>query len=293
MWKWMIIAILSPVFCALAECIRELHNFVVTHYEVVSEKLEKLEGEKRIVVLSDLHSKAYGKNNQKLFDAVKRQQPDMILIAGDMIIGKKGEEPTNALDLVCRLPQICPVYYGNGNHEQRMKEDRDRYGDVFPNYKKKIQKAGVILLENTFVNVDLGGVPAQVHGLELPIKLYRKLKHHRVEGEQISQCLGQADKGKYQILIAHNPVLFQAYKEWGADLTVSGHLHGGIIRIPGFRGVITPQARLFPKYSGELSREDGQTLVVSKGLGTHTVNVRLFNPAEVVVLHVKGSSDSK
>ena len=69
----------------------------------------------------------------------------------------------------------------------------------------------------------------------------------------------------------------EAYKEWGSDLILSGHLHGGCVRLPGIGGVITPQAFLFPKYSGEMTVEREQTIIVSKGLGTHTFNVRLFN----------------
>ncbi len=76
----------------------------------------------------------------------------------------------------------------------------------------------------------------------------------------------------------------KAYLSWGADLVLSGHLHGGIVRIPGFRGVISPGFELFPKYSGGCCREGSQTAVVSRGLGSHTIPVRLFNEAELIVL---------
>ena len=79
---------------------------------------------------------------------------------------------------------------------------------------------------------------------------------------------------------------FDNYAAWGADLTVSGHLHGGIIRIPGIGGVISPQAKLFPKYDAGHFRKDGKDLIVSRGLGTHTVNIRIFNPAELSVIHL-------
>ena len=113
---------------------------------------------------------------------------------------------------------------------------------------------------------------------------YEKFKKHTVTPQDVRQCLGKADKGEYQILLAHNPAFFPAYKEWGADLTVSGHLHGGIIRIPGLGGVITPQFVLFPKYSGEMTVEGNQAIAVSRGLGTHTINLRFLNYAEVVVI---------
>lgn len=98
--------------------------------------------------------------------------------------------------------------------------------------------------------------------------------------------IGKADKTEYNILLAHNPVFTPTYLGWGADLSISGHLHGGIVRIPYLGGVITPQMKLFPKYSGELTREGESAVVVSKGLGTHTIKVRFMNPAELVVIHL-------
>ena len=86
--------------------------------------------------------------------------------------------------------------------------------------------------------------------------------------------------------MAHNPSYVKEYVEWGADLILCGHLHGGIVRIPGLTGLITPALEWFPKYSGDLYYEGDKVIVVSKGLGTHTINLRFLNPAEVVVLHV-------
>ena len=105
--------------------------------------------------------------------------------------------------------------------------------------------------------------------------------------------LGKGETENFQILIAHNPVFFQDYRNWGADLVVSGHLHGGIIRIPGLGGLITPQAKLFPKYSGELTKEEESYIAVSRGLGSHTVNIRLFNEAEIVALELKPEQEKE
>ena len=73
---------------------------------------------------------------------------------------------------------------------------------------------------------------------------------------------------------------------------LSGHLHGGIIRLPGIGGLITPQAIPFPKYSGEMTTEGEQTIIVSRGLGTHTINLRFLNEAEMIVIHLRGEKDS-
>ncbi|SHJ22462.1 metallophosphoesterase [Hespellia stercorisuis] len=267
------------------ECIRELNMFRVTHYRIDSPKLKTLGEEKKIVFLSDLHNKVYGNNNEELIRTIAAQQPDLILIAGDMLIGKEGADIDPAVDFVKRLPRICPVYYGNGNHEQRMKEQPEKYGDVYERFRGKLVDAGVKFLENETVSLDWIGVEAVVSGAEYSMRYFEKFKRYEMPVEEIESRIGKADPHKYQILIAHNPVYFQTYKRWGADLVVSGHLHGGIVRIPGIGGVITPQAWLFPRYSGELTVDGDSSLVVSKGLGTHTVNMRLFNKAEVIVLH--------
>ena len=94
----------------------------------------------------------------------------------------------------------------------------------------------------------------------------------------------------FHILLAHNPVYFDTYAAWGADLTLSGHLHGGIIRIPGIGGLITPQAQLFPKYDRGLISVNGKYMVVSAGLGEHTVPIRIFNPPQLILITVEGNA---
>ena len=107
--------------------------------------------------------------------------------------------------------------------------------------------------------------------------------------EEIEERVGERSGDTYRILMAHNPAYMDVYWEWGADLVLSGHLHGGVVRLPLVGGVITPQMQLFPRYSGDMYKgKDGQSCVVSRGLGTHTVNVRLYNMAELVSLTFVG-----
>ncbi|WP_122642896.1 metallophosphoesterase [Luxibacter massiliensis] len=277
---------LAAVF--LAESKRELGFFKITRYSLSVPKLKALDSEKKILLLADLHNKTYGDNNERLLQAVKEEHPDLILIAGDMLIGKEEPAYENGLNFVSMLPSICPVYYSLGNHEQRMKEMPQKYGGAaFREYKARLLGAGVHMLENEKAEIMLDRLRVQIYGLELPLYTYKKFKRHTVAPGDIQKCIGRAHRDKFQILLAHNPVYFPAYRGWGADLTVSGHLHGGIIRIPGLGGIITPQAILFPKYSGEMTVEDGQAIAVSRGLGTHTVNMRFCNYAEVVAITLR------
>lgn len=280
----------AAVAGGLLESWREQRYFKVTHNTVEVSQWECSEPEITLVFLSDLHNKIYGMDNENLFQAIKDVHPDLILIGGDMLVGKKNArysyEP--ALRFVSRLPQICPVYYANGNHEQRMKESLQRYENALISYKKQLQEAGVQFLENAHTIHKIRGRNMQITGLELPMETYRKFRKPSLTPADIERCVGKKNGNHYQILLAHNPSGFPAYKAWGADLVLSGHLHGGIVRLPGIGGVITPQAVLFPKYSGEMTKEEGHTIIVSRGLGTHTVNLRFLNEAELVVIHLKG-----
>ena len=276
-----IIGILAAaVLFVFAEMYRELHTFRVTRYRVASPKLT---GEKTWVFLSDLHNQVYGENNCKLIDAVKNEFPDLLLIGGDMLVGKNGHSYEPALACVKELVKIAPVYYANGNHEERMKLKPEKYDQSYALYREKLLKFGVHLLENesTVLSDDS---KVRLTGLEIPLECYTHLKRREMPGGAIKERIGNRDPEAFQVLLAHNPSYMKEYLAWGADLILSGHLHGGMVRIPGIGGVIGPDFVLFPKYSGEMRRVGDQTVIVSKGLGTHTIHIRLFNPAEVVVL---------
>ena len=278
------------VLIVVIEWMREIHTFKVTHYHFRSDKLSGWK-EKKIILLSDLHNYNYGIKNDKLLQAVREQNPDLILIAGDMLVGKE-KEPTNiASEFVEALTSICDVYYANGNHEYRMKIYTDTFGDVYKTYRDQLVNAGVHYLENSTEEMEVDGHKLAIHGLEIPREAYKKFGKNYLEENFLESSLGKVKQGCYNILIAHNPIYMKEYLKWGADLIVSGHLHGGVARIPGFRGVITPQFNFFPKYSGELTQEGKAHVVVSKGIGIHTIKVRFLNPAEIVVMHISGMEE--
>lgn len=285
MIKWLIL-IGVIIFICIVEWIREIVTFKVTHYDITSDKLNKLHGERKIVFLSDLHNNRYGRNNENLLDAVKEQKPDLIVVGGDMLVGKADVSSKVAESFVERLTEICPVYYANGNHEQRMKVYPETFGTAFQEYKDRLINSGVTFVENENVDINWDGCQVKIHGLEIPVEFYKKFCKKTLPVDVVRDQIGELDADCYNILLAHNPTYTNTYLEWGADLILSGHFHGGVVRIPGLGGIITPQWHMFPKYSGELTDKDGKHVVVSKGLGTHTIKVRFLNPAEIVVLHI-------
>lgn len=286
--KILIIMFAILLVAVLAEIYRELHSFQVTRYTVASDKLS--EGKRgRVIFLSDLHNHLYGEKNKNLLKSVENEKPDYILIGGDMLVGKNGYTYDVAEEFVKSLARICPVYYANGNHEQRMKEQPDKYEQSYEKYKESLTASGIHFLENESVSVHLDRGQVVISGLEIPKECYTHFRKTPMRGGAIEERIGGCSPDRYQILLAHNPSYMREYLEWGADLILSGHLHGGIVRIPGIAGILAPNFELFPKYSGDMYKEGKQTVIVSKGLGSHTIPVRFLNPAEIVVIDLEGT----
>lgn len=280
------------------EIYRELHHFRVTHYTNESQKFKGFSRDLNLIFLSDLHNRVYGEKNEPLLQAIRNEKPDLILIGGDMLVGKEDASYDIALDFTSQLPEIAPVLYATGNHEQRMREKPEIYQAAYADYRQQLKDRGVLFLENGSCRIEAGTVLLEISGVELPSASYKKLKKLPIQASDIAEYLHKdsvsvTEDSVYRILLAHNPAYMNAYKGWGADLILSGHLHGGVMRLPGIGGVITPQAFLFPKYSGEMTKEGEQTIIVSRGLGTHTINIRLFNQPEVVSICLKRSENKK
>ena len=290
MLKYIIIFL---IICLLVfvEWMREIHTFKITNYHITSKKLKGLRKSKKIVFLSDLHSYSYGNNNEKLIRAIKKENPDYILVAGDMVVAKPGASIDVACALLKELTTICDVYFANGNHEQRMKENTKMFGDTFVEFQRNLEIYGVKTLPNQKLQMDWDNIPVEIYGLEMPTCKYKKFQKQTFTKDEVQEFLGKSNSENYNVLIAHNPMFVKSYLEWGADLVLSGHLHGGVVRLPGIGGIITPDFTVFPKFSGELTKVDDASVVVSKGIGIHTIKVRLFNPAEVVVMQIDGAEE--
>ncbi len=283
-----IVAVLVTAILVIIEIYRENRTFVTRIYEIESEKFQ-FEQSHNLVFISDLHNHKYGKNNKRLLKAIKEQQPEFILVGGDIPVAKKGYELDTAIEFIDNLAKDYKVYYSNGNHEHRMRLYPENYGDMYEIYTAAIKKAGVVYLINETRSLKIENVTVDIVGLEIEREFYKRFSHKMLKKEDVSRLVGEKKEQNFTILLAHNPEYFKAYAQWGAELTLSGHVHGGVMRIPGFGGVISPNLTLFPKYDGGRKREYGKEMIISRGLGVHTIPIRLFNPAELVVLRLKTS----
>ena len=275
------------VYC-LIEMIRELRDFRVTKYRICSQKLNGIKREKKIIFLSDLHNRMYGEENERLLESIRNQHPDLILIGGDMLVRKDGNSYDKTVHFLAKLPGICPVYCANGNHEQKLKELPDKYEQSYEEYKKALTASGIHMLENASETVKLDEVPVKLSGLEIPLGAYARFGKKELSLKEITDRIGEHGDD-YQILLAHHPGYMKEYLAYGADLILGGHYHGCVVQLPGIGGVISTNFTLFPKYSGGIYQEGEQTAVESRGLGTHSVPLRLWNWPELIVLELSGN----
>lgn len=264
--------------------VQELTRFNRTCYQVCSDKLKE---EHKWVILADLHLWRYGKHNERLIEAIRSQEPEAIFVPGDLIVHTKPQRFYVAEELMEQLTEIAPVYFSNGNHESRLEDPEHANYEPYQKLKMRMRQIGVHILNNERETVNEGADEIVILGLELPLSYYKKGVETPLAQGELANCLGEADTAHYQILLAHTPKYIPEYFEWGADLCLSGHYHGGLVCIPGIGSVISPQFELFPKHSFGRSDRGSQTALVSRGMGTHTFHVRIFNRSELLVVSAK------
>jgi predicted MPP superfamily phosphohydrolase len=251
-----------------------------TEYEIFSKKLPAAFDGYRIVQLSDLHGARYGDKQEELLRVISQARPDVIFMTGDMADNTKGAVEAG-LEL-CRGLASYEVYYVLGNHELTLK------APVLEPYLVQVRAAGVHVMRNEAVLLHRGGSSICLYGLETPIVYYKNpFAEYKRDAyfsvEDTGRLLGNVERKAFSILLAHDPLYYPSYREWGADLTLSGHIHGGVINLPGLGGVLSPDRSLFPKYDAGHFEEEGKQLIVSRGLGNHFL-IRVNNPAEVVTV---------
>lgn len=262
-----------------------MSDFKVTRYRVRTGAEGKvLEKPFTAVFLSDLHNTSYGVGNSDLLQEIRSENPELVLIAGDMLTAGREPQTDAAVALMNELTKSYQVFYANGNHEHRLKENTEKYGECYERYSNAIKSLGVHLLENASERVEIQRKAFRIWGLELPREYFRRGRSTAADASVVEELLGKPDEHCFNILLAHHPAYFDAYASWGAALTLSGHLHGGMVRLPLLGGVVSPQIRLFPKYDRGMYTENGKKMIVSAGLGDHTIKLRINNPPELIVI---------
>lgn len=260
-----------------------MKKFRTKYYRLRIKKENFPEKSVRLAFISDVHNSVFGNNHCLLLQTLERLKVDAVLVGGDVVVAKPGMPLKPAVSLVRQLSERFPLYYALGNHEYRLKIYPDVYGNAYQEYRESLKEYPIKWLENACVNTMICDIPFQIFGLELERCYFRRFRHPELDTQVIQNHLGKPDSRAYSILMAHHPGYAQTYFDWGADLTLSGHFHGGVMRL-GNRGVISPDIRLFPRYCYGLYKKDHKRMIVSGGIGEHTIPFRIFNPRELVVI---------
>ena len=235
---------------------------------------ENFGGDVRVAHISDLHKRHFGIGNKRLAEKIKREKPDIILITGDLV-SRKMTDISNAEALLRELDGTAPIYVIMGNHEKELKTE------VFCEYQRIIAENGGKLLRNESDTLKVKNRELKIYGLDEKLEVYKKNGGYKnldvLDSKSVSELLGECPDGEV-LLMAHNPFFSEAYAEWGAEYTFSGHVHGGIVRIFGV-AVLSPERKLFPENAKGVYKNGRGKLCVSGGLG----KFRMFNPPEIVI----------
>ena len=245
-------------------------RLILRTYTVVSPKLT---AEVRLAVVTDFHS---SDNADDVVAMVASCAPDAVLMVGDLFDDDTQNRPTErTLSLMRQLSALYPCYYVSGNHEAWTGEMDALY--------QQTEEAGVTVLRMSSGVLTVRGQRIALCGIPDPYEMV--FSGAPDTEEQLQQAIEDVDSADFTVLLAHRPELLAKYAQFPLDLVVSGHAHGGQVRIPGvLNGLYAPNQGWFPKLAGGAYTQDGTTLIVSRGLAVRTRLPRIFNRPEVVLV---------
>lgn len=230
-----------------------------------------------IVHLSDLHGHEYGEGSRDLLDRVRAESPDLIVVTGDLIDQKSQLEMVPAL--ARGLSAIAPAYYVTGNHEWALGSGAVR------ELKDVLAQCGVTVLSNQYEILERGGSRLVLAGVDDP-----NGRADQTTPEELRAQIEAGAPGLFTLLLAHRNDHFGQYAAAGYHFVMSGHGHGGIVRLPFVGGLMGTNRQFFPPWTAGVYRLGNSTLFVSRGLGNNTVpfqGFRVFNRPEVAVVTLK------
>lgn len=247
----------------------------VTTYEVVLDELPSTADGLRIAQLSDLHAAQFGTFHDRVVAATTAAQPDLIALTGDLI-DYRTTQLDGVLAMTERLQAIAPTYFVLGNHEA----DSTLMGELITG----LEAQGITVLRDEAVDVQIPGGELTVAGLDDPW-LRTAAGESRRDAAGLLAGLDLPADGP-TVLLAHRPEQLGRYTGTGVDLVLSGHAHGGQVRIPGVGGLFAPHQGMLPSLTEGVHELEGTTMVISRGLGNSSVGVRVNNPRELVVVEL-------
>lgn len=266
-----------------------MKKMIINRQSIVIRRPALPRGSFRAAFLTDLHNACGPDETRRIMQALFALSPDLVLCGGDMLIAHPGESADRARTFMLRLAEHYQVLAAPGNHEYRAFLYPEIYGTLYADYTGPLREAGVLFLDNSEVRLNPGGVPLRVIGYAAPRKYYRRFDHPDMRTQELSGRFGTVREDEVTVLLAHNPFYYRTYLEYGADLTLCGHYHGGVMQIGKNHGLISPDFRIFPENAHGMLQKTGRNgarVFVGAGLGEHTIPFRVFNPRELAVFEV-------
>lgn len=278
------------IICIILITIQMFMTFIIKidieKYTVKNAKIPEAFNNFKIVQLSDFHSKGYRNTTEKIISKIKKINPDIIVMTGDMVsYDMTGTEEFEKL--VKELSEIYPIYCIDGNHEHLAEK---LIPGEYLYFMEFLRELGVITIKNDYVEIYKTNESINLYGVNIPLDWPSGIYVNKLqlESDYVEKTLPKIDTDKFNILLAHNPIFINQYIKWGADLVLAGHMHGGIVRIPFTNiGLLSPERKIFPRYTAGKFKIKNSVMIVNRGIGASTFKLRLFNNPEITVITLK------
>lgn len=246
----------------------------VSNYTIESNRLPEDFNNFKIAHISDFHNTKSKKITDDLIKEIKNSKCNIIVITGDFIDANK-TDINAAISFIKKINDIAPIYYVTGNHEASI--------NVYDSFKEKLENNKVIVLDDNVEELKVNDSEINIIGINDP-----KMSHNDYLEDSATfkdrLIPIEYDKNNFSVLLSHRPELIETYAEYNFDLVLSGHAHGGQIKIPFIGGLIAPNQGLFPKYTKGIYEKDNTKMIVSRGIGNSIFPFRINNRPELVVI---------
>lgn len=284
----------------------ELKSYKISEFHIKNTKNDK---KLKLVFLSDFHNKCYKNDNEKLICDIVDTNPDYIMLGGDFIVYSMFErffdkiEVENAIKFISKLGKkisenrekenynLKRIFFSFGNHELRFRKvDKDsKLWKEYNSFIKVLKNSDIEILDNELVSLD---DYITISGLSLYDGYYANVFSSKkyfphIERYELDKYFKNIDKNKFNIIMFHKPDYAEDLVEYGFDLVLSGHNHGGLVNFPFIGAIFSPEFRLFPKYNKGIYDVNGRKVIVTSGIGEHMVKIRVNNRPEICVINIE------
>jgi predicted MPP superfamily phosphohydrolase len=249
----------------------------ITEVKITSSKIPSSFKGYKILQISDLHNKQFGDNQDVLIQKIKSIDPDIIAITGDLIDSKSYDAEVS-MQLIREIVKKYPVYFVTGNHEQ--------WSGKYNRLEKELKKYDVNVLRNEYVGIRKGEQEINLLGIDDPEFVTGNRDEGNIIIDEIKKAKIEMQPDRYNVLLSHRPEFLTEYADEQIDLVLSGHAHGGQVRLPFIGGLVAPNQGVLPKYTAGLYVEQSTSMVVSRGLGNSIIPQRILNRPEIVVVQL-------